>query len=257
VALPRHPQGHGHQMTIAYYPLHYGSDYLTWSIMSIYDQVDKIYILYTDKPSHGHGTTMKNPDSREKLRTAAFAHDPGKKVVWHEGQWRNEGEQRNTISHFADLDSADLIVAVDSDEIWDHGVLERSIAAAKQSTSRNHLIRMLTLWRSFSWHCLDEMWPCRIVAPKRKTGTTYLGDRVFHFGYARSVEEVQYKISCHGHRDEWRGEWFEEKYKKWPACGNKDLHPTCVNVWNAEKYDKTLLPSLLKAHPYWSLDVIP
>ena len=59
-------------MIIAYYPIHYGSDYLGYSIKSIYDRVDQIHILYAKKPSHGHGTDLNNPDTFDKLKEASL-----------------------------------------------------------------------------------------------------------------------------------------------------------------------------------------
>jgi hypothetical protein len=247
-------------MNIAYYALHYGSDYLTHSIRSIYNFVDEIHILYTDKPSHGHSSTMTNPDSREKLKAAAAAGDPKGKVVWHEGHWSGEGQQRDTIFEIADKKNVERILVVDADEIWHEDTIRQAYKEGDEKGARNNLIRMLTFWRSFSWVCTDEMMPVRLIYPKRATlrnaTTNYLPGRVNHFGYARSVNEIAYKLSCHGHKAEWRNEWFE-RYKNWPASGNNDLHPTCRDTWNATKYDKNLLPSCMRDHPYWNLEVIP
>jgi hypothetical protein len=108
------------------------------------------------------------------------------------------------------------------------------------------------------------MMPVRIIHPNRPARINgkdapvhYLNGSVFHFGYARSIEDIRYKISCHGHKSEWRNDWFDNKYCKWPASGNNDLHPTCRDTWNAQPYDKMLLPEFMRSHPYFSLDVIP
>ena len=245
-------------MIIAYYALHYGSDYLGYSIKSVYDHVNKIHILYTSRPSHGHASNMVNPDTKEKLTTAAnLFGDPKGKIIWHEGQWNNEGAQRNTITEIAKQDNADTKVVVDSDEIWDEDVLLKSIEDSNKGSARNNCIRMLTFWRSFSNVCHDEMMPTRVICCKRTNNTvSYLGNRVNHFGYARSVVDVAYKMSIHGHKGEWRNDWFD-KYKNWPKSGNIDLHPTCNNVWNATPYDKTKLPVFMRSHPYYNLEVIP
>lgn len=244
-------------MIIAYYALHYGSDYLGYSIKSIYDFVDKIYILYTDKPSHGHGTLLQNPDNREKLKAAAnLFGDPKGKINWVEGHWHQEGEQRNAITSIANSVNADTIVVVDSDEIWKPETLQNGIRDASNGNERNYCIRMLTFWRSFSWVCHDEMMPTRIINHKKPGGNNYLGDRVLHFGYARSIADTNYKMSIHGHKAEWRGDWFNNKFKSWPGSGNNDLHPTCVNTWNCVPYDKLLLPEHLRSHPYYNLSVI-
>ena len=52
--------------TLAYYPVHYGAEYLDASIRSISDQVDKIVILYTTHPSYGHGTSTPCPESESE-----------------------------------------------------------------------------------------------------------------------------------------------------------------------------------------------
>jgi len=242
-------------MIIAYYALHYGSDYLTYSIKSIYDQVDLIYILYASKPSHGHSTAMTNTDSRAKLEAAAYKHDPQRKIRWTDGDWAHEGKQRDSIFPIAKEQGAKLVVVVDSDEIWDRKVLSDGIQKALANNNRTSLIKMLTLWRSFSWACYDEMAPVRMIRPDLTTGTQYLDGRVFHFGYARALADIRYKISIHGHNNEWRKEWLA-KYENWPASGNEDLHPTCRNTWNASPFDKNLLPEFMKEHPYWDKEVI-
>jgi len=50
---------------IAYYILHYGHEYINYSMRSIYNHVDEIIILYSEHPSHGTLTALQNPDSRE------------------------------------------------------------------------------------------------------------------------------------------------------------------------------------------------
>lgn len=243
-------------MRIAYYALHYGSDYLGWSIRSIYDHVDQIHILYTDKPSHGHSSPLPNPDSREKLKKSSLTFgDPGNKIKWHEGHWGWEGQQRDTIFEIAKREGADTVLVVDADEIWPEDVIKKALEEGDASPVRNNLIRMHTFWRSFSWTCTDEMMPVRLIYPNKPVGVKYLSGRVLHFGYARSVEDVQYKISCHGHKGEWRSEWFD-RYRTWPASGNNDLHPTCRDTWNAQPYDKTQLPEYMKSHPYYDKEVI-
>jgi len=247
-------------MIIAYYPIHYGSDYLGWSIKSIYDAVDKIYILYTSSPSQGFSTTMYNPDTKEKLLDSAnMFGDPKGKIKWIEGQWPNEGVHRAAIRSASSQDSPDMILAVDSDEIWSLDVLESSIREASKAKINTCTIRMLTLWRSFSWSCTDEMQPIRITLPKMPQGTYRLQvdpeGRVFHFGYARDLKSIKYKLTVQGHRAEWRPEWYP-RYESWPLSGNNDFHPVVENVWNVTPFDKSRLPFFMKEHPYYNLEII-
>lgn len=250
----------GDCMKIAYCPLHYGSDYLGWSIKSIYDYVDKIYILYSPTPSQGFNTDLNNPDSEESLKESAFIFgDPGDKIEWVVGSWKNEGEHRDFINELTKEMDIDIILSLDADEVWPQDGIEYLIKEAEESPFKTNRIRMVTLWRSFSWYCTDEMWPIRIVCPKKPEGIFNLGvepeRRIFHFGYARSLRDIEYKLQVQGHRGEWRSEWWD-RYKAWPSSGNNDFHPVCQNVWNITPFDKSLLPEYLKDHPYYNKDVI-
>jgi hypothetical protein len=223
----------------------------------VYDFVDKIYILYTDTPSHGHsGCKLSNPDTRDKLRAAAHTFtDPKGKINWHEGKWTHEGQQRDSIYEISKSDHPDMIITVDSDEIWRPETITSMINEGSKSEHREYMIKMLTFWRSFSWICTDNMLPIRMVCPKKPSGKRYIDDRVLHFGYARSIDAIKYKMSIHGHLNEWRKDWFD-RYCNWPKSGNNDLHPTCVNTWNAIPYDKTQMPEFMRSHPYYNLDII-
>ena len=243
-------------MIIAYYPIHYGSDYLGYSIKSIYDHVDQIHILYASKPSHGHRSNLVNPDSLEMLKSASLMFgDPGGKIVWHSGDWANETAQRSTIYKIAGEVGASMCLAVDADEIWDKHVLEGAIDSAFKNNKRQNLIRMLTFWRCFHKVAVDEFWPIRILIPNGEEGVHYLDGRVNHFGYARSIESIEYKISIHGHKNEWRKEWLDV-YRKWPNSRDFDLHPTGKDVWSLSDFDKTALPEYMREHPYFNLERI-
>ena len=45
---------------IAFYALHYGREYLAWSVRSVQDAVDEIHVLYSDRPTFGHQTTARS-----------------------------------------------------------------------------------------------------------------------------------------------------------------------------------------------------
>lgn len=244
-------------MIIAYYPIHYGSDYLGYSIKSIYEHVDQIHILYASKPSHGHNSNLVNPDTLEKLKSASMLFgDPGNKIIWHYGDWGNESAQRNTVYQIAGDVGADLCLAVDADEIWDKHVLEDAIASAIKNNKKINYIRMLTFWRCFHKVTSDEFWPIRILIPNGDEGIHYLDGRVNHFGYARSTKDIEYKISTHGHKGEWRKDWFD-MFKNWPNIRRTGLHPVDSSIWrNIDDFDKSTLPEYMRKHPYYNLEKI-
>jgi hypothetical protein len=246
-------------MIVAYSVVHYGSDYIGYAIKSVYDHVDKILIFYTNKPSHGHSSNLNNPDSRDRVKNAAYNTfgDPQNKIIWEEGNWEHEGKHRDHAVDTAAKHGADVVLVLDTDEIWPKDVLEKFLDQVTKSTRYQFGIRMLTFWRNFSTICIDDMLPIRAKKPKiSNRDYEWIDGRVLHFGYARKSEDIAYKISCHGHSNEWDKNWYSKKFLGWPGCGNADLHPTCKNTWAAQPYDKTTLPEFMKSHPYYNLEII-
>jgi hypothetical protein len=226
----------------AYCPLLYGREYLRQAIDSVADFADKILILYTDRPSYGHDTDLPNPDSEESLR--ACVEHLGSRVTWHRGSWNNEGDHRNTAISM--LDGSDLILPFDSDEIWQQKSLARCIEIAKRSNARNFLIQgWYHFWRSLHWACQDVWGPVRIIKP-HGIGDETLHGTIFHCGYSQAVETIRYKMSCHGHHNEIRPEWFDKIFL---PNRREDCHPVVKFWWNAKPLDPSLLPQSLKDHP--------
>jgi len=240
---------------IAFYCLHYGKEYLAWSIRSIQDAVDEVHVVYSPRPSFGHETGASCPDTEEDLKREAirYADCP---VHWHSGAFSSEGEHRNAIYPIAREAKADRILVVDEDEVWAPGAAKAALLATAGRPERDVLVRFVHFWRSFAWVCRDPSMPVRIVNPDGQ-GTWYLDPQaapVLHFGYAQSERLTAYKQVIHGHKGEWRRDWYERKFLPWaPDCGMRDVHPTCVDFWNPEKADASLqaaVRSTLSDHPY-------
>lgn len=247
-------------MKIGFVCLHYGSDYLAFSIKSIYDSVDKILVAYSEMPSHGHASTLKNPDSKHACYAAAFAFgDPKNKIQWIEGKWGSEGAHRNIA--FEMYPKADLISVVDADEIWHPEQFAAMQEWCLKQPTRQFKTALRTPWRSFNWICDDPMRPDRFFRLNQPMGSiSYTPNEIgmfYHFGYARKPEHIKYKLSCHGHKNELKNNWFEEKFMAWSPTNNiGDLHPTCKGFWHAKPFDKNLLPKIMREHPYWNLNII-
>ncbi len=245
-------------MIVGFVCLHYGSDYLGYAIKSIYPCVDKILIAYSQAPSHGHSSDMRNPDNREACHAAAFQFgDPQNKIQWIDGHWSQEGNHRDVVHTM--YPDASLVVVVDADEIWHTHELAKSIEWVMTQPVRQIKVRLRTPWRSFNWICDDQMMPDRFYRP-RQEGIAYLPGEIgtfYHFGYAREPKHIEYKLTCHGHKNELKSKWFENVYMRWSPTNNiPDLHPTCVGTWNAQPFDKLLLPEVMQEHPYRSKDLI-
>lgn len=244
---------------VAYYALHYGAEYLAYSIRSIYPAVDEILILYTQKPSHGQSTTLCNPEGLMDLMKALdHAGDPHSKINFSSGVWRTEGEHRDFGVRSALARGASLVLAVDADEVWDTDTLRAALEGANKSDALLFRVPFLHFWRSFRWICRDAMMPTRILKDiVGKEDYLYPGDPVYHFGYAQKPGIVRYKADIHGHKGEWRPGWFEEKFLGWkPGNGVEDVHPTCVGIWNPAPFCRHHLPVVMQTHPYFDREVI-
>jgi hypothetical protein len=241
----------------SYVILHYGLDYLSYAIRSIYNYVDVINIFYTDKPSHGYNTNIQPPETKEQLQQAAFLHNPDKKIKWFDYQGiLQEGVQRDTAVAVCKSQGADIVLVVDSDEVWDGLTLDLAIRRVWESDSaRNWLINFTHLWRSFNWCCKDEGWPVRLLDLRHIDGTEYIPreyGEIFHFGYAVRDAIMRYKWQIHGHKGELRPDWFETKWDAWPPP--EDCHPTNERgFWNPELFDRGRLPKIMQSHPFWGL----
>lgn len=252
---------------VAVYVLHYGSEYLAWSIRSVQDAVDEILVVYTDRPSFGHDTNLICPDTEDDLKREAnrFLTKP---LVWRSGRWPSEGAHRDEAVRIAQERGADQVLVVDADELWAPGAAQAALeVSAKFIQTRNVLVRFTHFWRSCWWVCEDPCMPVRILnfGGASSQEVFYLTPQEFpvlHFGYAQSSRLVRYKESCHGHKAEWRQGWFESKFNPWtPQSGIKDVHPTCErDFWVPKPVPQNLAPivsNLLHDHPYLNLEVIP
>lgn len=252
----------------SYTILHYGLSYLPWALKSIYDSVDRMYIFHTDHPSHGHKTDIPPIETREELKHAVFASfggELGGKTTWLETDIWNEGQQRDYAVAVCQHEGADLILVVDYDEIHHGYVLDKMLDHVwRANNARNWLLNFSAhFWRSFNWVCKDENWPVRIIDTRHSSGVGYIPRElgpVWHFGYAIRDETLRYKLAIHGHRNELRPNWYEEKWQAWPPV--EDCHPTNgrkedgTGWWNPEPFDRYLLPEILHSHKFFNLERI-
>ena len=244
----------------SYTILHYGAAYVGYALRSIQPHVDRAHVVYTPHPSHGSRTDVPPPETRDELHAAAM--DAGPHVIWHDVDafWQ-EGQHRD---YALSLCRGDLALVVDADEVWDGAVLERALRHAYDGSARQWLVNFQHYWRSFSWVCRDNMWPVRIhdlrQPAKRRDGSGSVAyipkdlGEIHHFGYAVRTEICQYKWRCHGHIAELRPEWWA-KWEAWPP--GDDVHPTCLDTWTPEPYDKERLPGVLRDHGFWGMEPIP
>lgn len=251
--------------TIAYYALHYGAEYLAHSVRSVVDHVDEIHVLYTNKPSFGHGTNLVCPDTEERLHAEAQRFCGTQKLHWHRIESQGgEGQHRDQLRGYVDGNS--VILHIDADELWDSATLARSIRAARDTSYWSLRAYFMHFWRSFGWVCTEAAMPERLFnwTNSRQLGAGYLNKMqqpvpVLHFGYAQSEAIMRYKWQIHGHQAELRANWFEEKFLGWKP-GELDVHPTCKDgFWNPRQTtpeENALVKTLLNDHPYFGKEII-
>ncbi len=232
-------------MKKAYMILHYGLTYLPAAIESIYDQVDQIFIAYTPKPSQGHSTEMNCPDSSDEL--LGSIQKWADKITVEVGSWNNEGEHTEAGRKMANLKDDDWLIRLDSDEIFQPGAVDFFIGMAKDRNEHQFGLPFIHFWKSLNKVCRDGQRPIRLER-KGGFGSTNLPDTVdekyaiLHFGYAQPDKYIRYKMEVQGHRDEWREDWYEEK---WLKNAQTDVHPVSLKFWNTEDYDLNKLPSFV------------
>lgn len=239
--------------TIAYVALHYGQPYLASAIRSVIDAVDELWVLYSPVGSHGYRTDALCPDSRDQLLSIAVQ-VAGDKLRWREGVWHGEGYQRDSIFRFAP--DADVVVVLDSDEIWMPAQLERLIRMAHAGQSRNYLAYEMAFWRSFYRAMPDKLCaPVRAINTRRPLGTEVSDTFFGHMGYAQPTPYITFKMQLHGHRSDWRPEWYAER---WQPNAQVDVHPTNHDFWYARRVDPLdYLPTWMAQHEFYGYAVIP
>jgi len=257
---------------VSYTALHYGSDYLYYAIKSVIDHVDEHWVIYSDVGSHGSRTDMRCPDTRDDLMAIA-QRAAGDKLGWVDGRWGRETDQRGMIHELAP--DADVIVAVDADEIWPNvpaypGSL-RSIfeSAATQDRHFTFCWPIVHFWRSFYRAIIhDPAFPVRVIVPQNAHGQrnaifpSYVKEDgniqrpIAHMGYAQRPEIVRYKLETHGHRAEFRKDvdWFTDIFM---ANRQTDCHPVGSEWWNPEAVNPwNYLPDFMRQHPFANMEVI-
>lgn len=238
---------------ISFHAIHYGMPYLDASIRSVVDAVDQVCVIYTPVGSHGTRSTIPCPDSRDELlRVASKA--AGRKLFWREGVFHSEGHHRGAIFHYQP--DADLILVCDSDEVFMPSQIDILLSTAAKGTVRNYLAYEMPFWRSFKRAIPDKLCqPVRVINTRFEGGTQGTDAFFAHFGYCQPTKYIEFKKEIHGHRADWRPEWFTDK---WLVNAQEDVHPTNHNFWNVQGVNPLdYMPSFMTEHPFFNLDLIP
>lgn len=242
--------------TVSVTALHYGKEYLEYAVRSVIDAVEECWFLYSPTGSHGHSSDIPCPEHAAALYEVARK-AAGDKFRWYmgsPGQWRHEGEQREFIFQLAP--DADVYLTLDADEVWPEGEAAAAIDLMLQENITDYFYPLIHFWRSFHRAAVNDMAAPRRIYNRHGDGSSgYPETKLLHFGYAQSTAIVEYKQHVHGHKGEWRQDWFDTK---WLPNAQVDVHPTNIEYWNPVEVDPdVLLPEYMREHPYYNLEVIP
>jgi hypothetical protein len=245
---------------VGYMALHYGLDTLPYAVRGVLPYVDDFYFIHSMTPSHGHATSATPPDHPYELYEAAKA-AAGDKFRWYSQlTYQHEGIQRDMIYQLAP--DAEYIYVVDADEIWPDGLAADLKAASMQEPDvREWGVSLIHHWRSFYRAVTDDYAaPTRFIARNGTPGLKRVfqgAKRLIHLGYAQDSKYVDYKVTCHGHKGEWRTDvdWLRDK---WHANAQTDVHPVNVGYWNPVDVDPwAYMPAYMREHKYAEMGVIP
>jgi hypothetical protein len=240
---------------IAFTRCHYGGDYLGDVLRSTEGFAEQHVVLYTPVPTFGHNTDLPCPDAGATLKVIAEETARGR-LQWIENKPVNS---QTVLELYPD---ADIILELDADEIVQPRLLDHITKSYEGGwlTERCYRLPMLHHWRSFDHVCRDQLRPVRLYLPQNivngdphyyPEGHGY----IHHFGYARSVEDIRYKLAISMHSDEFRQGWWDEVFMRFPERLT-DLHPVVHDIWTAVSYDKDLLPGTMHDHPYFDMEAI-
>lgn len=240
---------------IAYCPLHYGQEYLDVAIRAIDPFVEKIVILYSDQPSYGFNTSLKNPDVASTM--AQIAHNASSKIQWENILSSAENQHRGYIHKFAQ--GYDGILAFDADEVFEPADIQIFIDYCHNGNARWYGVDgYINFWKSFNHACYDGFRPIRYENLHKSQGQDLNAKcRIYHFSTAQRMDIMRYKLAIHGHKNEIRENWLKEVYEAWTPENNlQDLHLVARNLWNAVPFDKNIMPNILKSHPNFDKEII-
>lgn len=221
------------------------------SLLSIEPFIDKMYISYSRNPSHGHNTSLENPDTEYQIKKVA-EEVLGSKLIWESfNSFHSEQDHRNT--RYRHAAGYSLILISDPDEILDETWAQVALNYAYDHEERFYGTRQfIHFWKSFEW-CFptDGDFPIRIENLKRDNLliNSLCPLVIFHTNMMQSENLLHFKFSCYGHKNEIKPNYMQEKFLSWSPKKIDEithLHPTRNDIWIKPKPYKGYLPDNFK-----------
>ena len=276
----------------AVYCVYNEEEYIEYSIRSIHDFVDRIFVLLGRMPYSAYNARAREqfqvPDRTEAIIRALAAESP--KIGLVTGTWDSELEHRNAGLRLCRRAGMDYYFLVDGDEVYRRDHLENLRQELRAHPEAGQFIIKCDLfWRSFRYRIPadDQAWMPRRVfrmtrwselgkshipvpVPCRFTGNNKTNSRgrvhhidprrviFYHFSFARSPEKMREKLLTYSHAHEILNGWYERVWLRWP--GQREM--ANLNPVDPPKLPRAVfrepsdLPEVMASHPYFHQEII-
>jgi len=276
----------------AIYCVYNEEEYIEYSIRSIYDFVDHVFVLLGCAPYCAYNARAREqfqqPDQTETIVRRLAATHP--KIQLITGLWDSEQAHRNAGMRLCLGHGDDYYFLVDGDEVYRRDHLEQlRTEVAAHPEAGQFIIKCHLFWRSFRYRIpaeelgwmprrvfkvtwisrLGKSWlplprPCWFTGNNKTNswGTVYHipPERVvfYHFSYARSPARMQEKLLTFSHAHEILDGWYTRVWLPWP----QQRHMTAIHPIDPPKFSRAVyhevsdLPEVMRSHPYFEQDVI-
>lgn len=256
----------------ACYVLFNEEDYIRYSLASIYDWADIIYILLGEPFEN----VEHKKDSTEEL-VLNFP-DPDNKINIYYTSEKDESVAKNILLKECEKDGLDYCWIVEGDEVYDIrniNYLFENLDTHEKAFDTAFLCGM-EYWRSlhhvigplphYTMFIADSSKPIRIRSPGYGADSIVFDKNIVfyhHYGLARKPSRIRLKYSSTKAREMIDrpidiDKWMKEKYLAWKTDRDVDnLYPFQDDVWGKTKeLPKYLFPEIMKTHKWYGVDCI-
>ncbi len=276
----------------AVYCVYNEEEYIEWSLRSIVEFVDAIFVLLGEVPYGAYNPRARSlcssPDRTEAIVRDLAATHPNIRLV--KGRWDSELEHRNAGMTLCQAGGAQYYFLVDGDEVYRRDHLENLREEIKTHPHVGQFIIKCDLfWRSF-WYRIpasDLAWmprrvfkltrwselgkshlplpiPCRFIGNNKTNswGAVYHLDpqrvKFYHFSFARRPDKMREKLLTYSHAHEILDGWYERVWLRWPEDRQmQNLNPVDPpKLPRAVYHDPSDLPGVMTTHPYYRQEII-
>jgi hypothetical protein len=238
---------------VALYKTFSGEEFVEASLQSIYRFCHKIVMVHSNVSWSGEVGNTVAPVVREWASKNDIEH----KIIHIEGDWANQEDQYQVGWNFINdnIRDADLVMLIDTDEVWDSDQLHRAVSNV--FVDRENVawtVELETYIKSIFYKIHPPEWcrPTVFVLPDQRirgargagiTPKDFLSHiHLHHFTYVRSTEEqVMKKIKTSFIGDGPRtfcvplDDWIENKWNKLPFATNFHTTKGCEESWKSVK----------------------